>query len=170
MVRFPWVWRAGAWAATGLPPKSRVRRGLVRRNALSGWGAWVRGDLELCAVRFGPDFHYDPPVEWLLPGMPNVYRGHAGLHQWAADLREAWEFLDHTPLELADAGHAFAFLCRIRLRARTSGIELESRLGQVFWTRRGLIVRESDFGDWDEALRVLRTRQPPARSSSLPRT
>jgi hypothetical protein len=156
IVRFPWVWRAGARATSGLPPKSRVRRRLVRHHALSGWGAWVRGDLELCAVRFAPDYHYDPPVEWLLPGMPNVYRGHAGLRQWAADLHEAWEFLDHTPLELADVGNAFAFLCRIRLRARTSGIELESRLGQVFWTERGLIVRESDFGEWDEALRVLR--------------
>jgi ketosteroid isomerase-like protein len=170
IVRFPWVWRAGAWAGTALPPRSRVRRRLVRRNALSGWGAWVRGDLDACLVRFAPDYHYDPPVEWLLPGMPNVYRGHAGMRQWADDLQEAWEFLDHTPLELADAGNAFAFLCRIRLRARTSGIELESRLGQVFWTKRGLIVRESDFGDWDEALRVLGTGQPPARSSSLPRT
>ena len=47
-----------------------------------------------------------------------------------------------------------AFLCQIRLRARTSGIELDSRLGQVFWVERGLIVRESDFSDWDEALRA----------------
>ena len=48
-----------------------------------------------------------------------------------------------------------AFLCKIRLRARTSGIELDSRLGQVFWIERGLIVRERDFSDWDEALRAV---------------
>jgi ketosteroid isomerase-like protein len=126
---------------------------LVRHNALSGWGAWVRGDLELCAVRFAPDYHYDPPSEWLLPGMPTVYRGHAGMREWADDLHEAWEFVDHTPLEIADAGNVAAFLCRIRLRARTSGIELETRLGQVFWIDQGLIVRESDFGDWEAALR-----------------
>ena len=35
-----------------------------------------------------------------------------------------------------------------------SGIELDSRLGQVTWIERGLIVRERDFSDWDEALRV----------------
>jgi hypothetical protein len=114
----------------------------------------VRGDLDVCLVRFARDFHYDPPSEWLVAGMPSVYRGHAGLRQWAADLQEAWEFLDHTPLELIDAGDVFAFLCRIRLRARASGIELDTRVGQVFWHQRGLIVRESDFGDWDEALRV----------------
>jgi hypothetical protein len=56
---------------------------------------------------------------------------------------------------LVDAGDAIAFLCQIRLRARASGIELDSRLGEVFWIERGLIVRESDFGDWDEALRAL---------------
>ena len=155
MVRWPGAWRALSRAAQALPPRSRLRRALLRRNALSGWGAWVRGDLDLCLVRFAPDYHYDPPREWLVAGMPSTYRGHAGLRQWANDLREAWDFLDHTPLEVVDAGDAVAFLCRIRLRARTSGIELDSRLGQVFWAEKGLIVRESDFADWDEALGVI---------------
>jgi ketosteroid isomerase-like protein len=154
MVRLPGSWVALSRALLGLPPRSRLRRALLRRNALSGWGAWVRGDLDLCLVRFAPDYHYDPPREWLIAGMPTVYRGHAGLREWAADLREAWEFLDHTPLEVVDAGDVIAFLCQIRLRARTSGIELDSRLGQVFWIERGLIVRERDFSDWDEALHV----------------
>lgn len=155
MVRWPSAWRTLARAVQALPPRSRLRRALLVRNAVSGWGAWVRGDLDLCLVRFAPEFHYDPPRAWLVAGMPTVYRGHAGLRQWARDLREAWDFLDHTPLEVVDAGHMVAFLCRIRLRGRTSGIELESRLGQVFWTSRGLIVRESDYSDWDDALGVI---------------
>jgi hypothetical protein len=70
-------------------------------------------------------------------------------------LHEAWEFLEHTPLEIADAGNVVAFLCKIRLRARTSGVELDSSLGQVLWLQRGLVVRESDFGDWSTALRAV---------------
>jgi ketosteroid isomerase-like protein len=155
MVCWPGAWAALSRAVQALPPRSCLRRALLRRNALSGWGAWVRGDLELCLVRFAPDYHYDPPSEWLIAGMPTVYRGHTGLRQWAEDLREAWELLDHTPQELVDAGKVVAFLCKIRLRGRTSGIELESYLGQVFWIERGLIVRERDFGGWDEALRAL---------------
>ena len=155
MVRWPCAWAALALAVNRLPPRSRLRRALLRRNALSGWGAWVRGDLDLCLVRFSPDYHYDAPREWLIAGMPSVYRGHAGLREWFAELREAWEILDHTPLEVVDAGDVVAFLCKIRLRARTSGIELDSRLGQVFWVERGLIVREHDFSDWDEALHAI---------------
>jgi ketosteroid isomerase-like protein len=155
MVRWPRAWAALSRAVQVLPPRSRLRRALLRQGALSGWGAWVRGDLDLCVVRFAPDWHYDAPREWLIAGMPSVYRGHTGLREWFAELREAWEILDHTPLEVVDAGDVLAFLCKIRLRARTSGIELESRLGQVFWIERGLIVRERDFGDWDEALRVV---------------
>jgi ketosteroid isomerase-like protein len=155
MVRWPGAWAALSRALQALPPRSRLRRALLRQSALSGWGAWVRGDLDLCLVRFAPDYHYDAPPEWLVAGMPSVYRGHAGLREWSADLREAWEFLDHTPLEVVDAGDVIAFLCRIRLRAHASGIELDSRLGQVFWIERGLIVRERDFGDWAEALRVV---------------
>jgi ketosteroid isomerase-like protein len=165
MVRWPGAWAAFSRAVLALPPRSRLRRALLRRNALSGWGAWVRGDLDLCLVRFAPDYHYDAPQEWLIAGMPSIYRGHAGLREWAADLHEAWEFLDHTPLELVDAGGVLAFLCHIRLRARVSGIELDSRLGQVFWFERGLIVRERDFADWDEALRVVGIPTPAIGSS-----
>jgi hypothetical protein len=161
IVRWPGAWATLSRAVGGLPPRSRLRRALLQRNALSGWGAWVRGDLDLCLVRFAPDYRYDPPSEWLIPGMPSVYRGHAGLRKWAADLHEAWEFIDHTPLELVDAGEVIAFLCRIRLRARTSGIELDSRLGQLFWIERGLIVREQDFADWDDALRAIGVHPVP---------
>src|SRR5947208_1943786 len=57
---------------------------------MSGWGAWVRGDLDLCLVRSSPDYHYDAPREWLIAGVPSVYRGHARLREWFAELREAW--------------------------------------------------------------------------------
>jgi ketosteroid isomerase-like protein len=86
--------------------------------------------------------------------MRSVYRGHAGLREWTADMREAWEWTDNTPLEVVDGGDVFLFLNHVRLRARGSGVEFNSRFGFVIWVERGLIVRESDCSDLDEALRV----------------
>jgi ketosteroid isomerase-like protein len=168
MVRWPGVYIASARAVQALRPRSRLRRALLVRNAMSGWGAWVRGDLDLCVVRFSRDWHYEPPHEWLIMGMPSVYRGHDGLRQWFADLREAWEFVDHTPLEVVDAGDMAAFLCKVRLRARTTGIELDWRLGQVFWFENGLIMRERDFADWDAALRLVGVSAAHATESKQP--
>ena len=116
-------------------------------------------------MRFSPDLHYDAPQEWLIAGMPSVYRGHAGFREWFAELREGWEILDHTPLEVVDAGDVVAFLCKIRLRARASGIELDSRLGQVFWLEHGLIAREHDFAEWGDALRLIGVTETTASSS-----
>ena len=166
MVRWPPAYALLARTLQRLPPGSRLRRALLSRNALSGWGAWVRGDLDLCLVRFSPDWLYNPPKEWLIAGMPDEYHGHQGLRRWAADLHEAWEFVDHTPLEVVDAGDVVAFRCKVRLRARSTGIELDSELGQLFWFEHGLIVRERDFADWNEALRVAGIPAPHVGTTS----
>src|SRR5207245_2356930 len=63
MVLWPSAWAALSRALRLLPPRSRFRRALLRRNALSGWGAWVRGDLDLCLVRFAPNYHCEAPHE-----------------------------------------------------------------------------------------------------------
>ena len=74
---------------------------------------WPGGYVAMArAVSRLPPRSRDAPQEWLIAGMPSVYRGQAGLREWFAELREAWEILDHTSLELVDSGDVFAFLCR----------------------------------------------------------
>jgi hypothetical protein len=69
-----------------------------------------------------------------------------------ADQREVWERMDLIPQEIVDAGDVLVVLSRFHLRARESGIEFDTRVGSVFWLERGLIAREREFADWDEAL------------------
>jgi ketosteroid isomerase-like protein len=151
-VRWPRAYAAFARAAGRLPPRSRLRRALLRRNALSGWGAWLRQDFELMLLRFAPDHLYEPPREWIAAGMRSAYHGHAGLLEWTADMREAWDWLENMPVEVVDVGNPVVFINRIRLRARGSGVEFDYRAGLVIWVENGLIVRESDFLDSEEAL------------------
>jgi ketosteroid isomerase-like protein len=110
----------------------------------------------VCLVRFAPDYHYDAPPEWLIAGMPSVYRGHAGLREWAAELREAWEILDHTPLEVVDAGKGrppgtdalvrgrYYVVCTVRNGRIASGREYETRAEAMEAV--GLPGQETDAG------------------------
>jgi hypothetical protein len=60
----------------------------------------------------------------------------------------------HQPTEIVDAGDRFVILGHIHTHARGSGIELDSPVGQTLWIKRGLVVRNSPFVDWDAALRA----------------
>jgi ketosteroid isomerase-like protein len=154
-VRWPGVSRFLTQRVMRLPPRSRLRRSGLRRGALSGWGAWLRRDFDLMTIRFAPGYTYEPPAEWVAVGMRGAYRGHTGLREWAADMFEAWEWLENRPLEIIDGGGPVVFVNRIRLRARGSGVEFDYRAGLVIWMERGLIVRERDFLDAGEALRAV---------------
>ena len=106
-------------------------------------------------LRFSPACEYEPPREWVAVGMRDIYRGHAGLLEWTADMREAWEWLENRPLEVVDAGNPIVFVNRIRLRAKGSGVEFDYRSGLVIWLEHGLVARERDFLDAGEALRAV---------------
>jgi hypothetical protein len=86
--------------------------------------------------------------------MRSSYEGHAGVRERAADQHEVWQQIEIIPQELVDAGDVLVFLGGYRMRARGSGIEFDFPIGSVLWLERGLIVREHDFGSWEEALRV----------------
>jgi ketosteroid isomerase-like protein len=153
IVRWPGAFAALSRAASRLPPRSRLRRALLRRSVLSGWAAWARWDLDLMLVRYAPDYRFEPLHEIVAAGMRNSYHGHAGFREVAADWREAWERMDTFPEEIIDAGNLVVILGRLHVRARGSGIEFDTPVGQVVWVEQGLIVRDH-MNNWDEALRV----------------
>jgi ketosteroid isomerase-like protein len=152
--RWPGAWTTLARAGELLPPRSRLRRALVRRAVVSGWKALARGDLDLLMIRYAPDCHLEPPREWTAAGMRGSYKGHAGWREWAADWLDAWERMELTSLEIVDAGNPVVVLGEVHQRARESGVELDSPYGSVYWTERGLIVRECHFVDLDQTVRA----------------
>ena len=153
-VRWPTMYSALFGAVSRFPPRSRLRRALLRRAVVRGFGAWQRGDLDVLLLGYARDYHFEPPPEWLAVGMRSAYSGHTGLRDWAADMREAWELIDVTPLDLIDSGDVAVVLARTHLRARGSGVEFDTPVGFAYWWADGLIVRQRDFLDWDKALNV----------------
>jgi ketosteroid isomerase-like protein len=172
IVRWPRLYAALSRVGSRLPPQSRIRRAVLRRATLSAWGAWARGDIDLTLVRLAPDFHIELQPEWVAAGMRSSYEGYAGVRERAADQHEVWQRMEFIPQELVDAGDVIVVLGSYHVRARGSGIEFNSPIGSVFWLERGLIVREHDFGSWEEALRVAgvtaSTESAPSAVTSQP--
>jgi ketosteroid isomerase-like protein len=67
---------------------------------------------------------------------------------------DAWERMELTSLEILSAGNPVVVMGRLHQRACESGVELDSDYGSVYWTERGLIVRELHFTDRDETIRA----------------
>jgi hypothetical protein len=155
-VRWPRTYGAFGRALLLLPPRSRVRRALLRRALLSGWSALARGDLDLTLVRFALDCEFEVSPELVGMGMRSSYRGHAGVREAVAHLGEAFERMELMPFEILDAGDQIVFLSHLHIRGSGSGVELDVPFAEALWVERGLIVRDSTFFDRDAALRATR--------------
>jgi ketosteroid isomerase-like protein len=155
LVRWPWLYVRLARAFERMPPRSRIRRALLRRGVHSAWGAWSRGDLDLVLTRYAPDAVLDAVPNMIAAGMPPTYEGHEGIRRLAADWREAWEEMSVVPLEVLDFGDCVLTYARGRVQARGLDIEFEYDVYSVVWWERGLVVRHRDYTDREEALRAI---------------
>ena len=84
-LRWPSLYAPLSRAVLSLPRRSRLRRALVSRAMLSGYGAWARGDLELTLLRYAPGYELKPLHEFLAVGIRSSYKGRAGVREWAAE-------------------------------------------------------------------------------------
>jgi ketosteroid isomerase-like protein len=100
-----------------------------------------------------------PEVEWVpllavLEG--RVYRGHDGVREWLEELRHAWEVFEPIMEEFQDLGDGrYLVLGRWRVRARTSGVELQTQPASwLIQVRERKVARLQTFTNRQEALEV----------------
>jgi SnoaL-like domain len=153
-VRFPALLHAllGLWFR--LPPRSRLRQAGLARLGSRGAAAGNRRDFEVLVLFVDPDcvYHAEGTIDGLVPpDMQGVHHGHEGyVGIWKAGI-EAWPDMQLDPEEVIDFGERLLAIMRLRGHGGTTGIALDSPLFQVFTLRRGMIVRQEDFGDRDKA-------------------
>ncbi|MEK6250948.1 MAG: nuclear transport factor 2 family protein [Actinomycetota bacterium] len=110
----------------------------------------------------GPSLSFlDPEIElhigsrtsgFIAPDLLGVHRGHEGyLRVWEAIL-DAWDDLRLEHEEVIDFGGQLLAGGRFRGHGTFSGISLDEPLFSVFTLRRGLVIRQDDFVERDEAL------------------
>ena len=100
---------------------------------------------------------WDPEIEWDTRGGPvediaGVYRGIEGARKWCREWFDAWEALEFE-YEVVGAGERVVTLLDLRMRGRSSGIEVA--LGKHAWVitfRDGLMVHQKLYMSQSEAL------------------
>lgn len=76
------------------------------------------------------------------------YTGHDGIRRWMAEVDEQFDFWELDADEYRDVGdHGVLVLGKVRLRGRSSGVELEQPLAWVFRFEDGMIVESWFYPD-----------------------
>jgi ketosteroid isomerase-like protein len=98
----------------------------------------------------------DPDVEFVIPALDleaGEYRGHEAVRSYFRRWAGTWESWHFHPerLEALDDERVVVGLLQ-RARGKGSGVEIESRPGQVWTFRDGRVVRWENFASYEEAL------------------
>lgn len=128
---------------------------------------WSEGDLEGTLEFISPEVRWEP--SGLFPGASRDYRGHAGVRSFWDTFREPWEHIEMEAEEILELeGCRMLTTTRFRGVGRTSGVETQKQLFQIWTIDDGLIVRYQSFGTREEALAAAPASS--SRSPSAPRT
>jgi ketosteroid isomerase-like protein len=95
------------------------------------------------------DVELRPPVSSLAG---RAYRGHRGIDEWLADVKESFADARIEALELRDMGHSVLALTSFNVRGSGSRMELESELGVICRIQEGRIATWQGFFSHADAI------------------
>ena len=114
-----------------------------------------RRDFELILTFNDPhDYEYRPSRAFLPPDMDTVYHGADGYRRFWQLWLDAFENIRWDLEEILDLGDKVLVTARQSGRGSGSGVAVSESWFQLFTFRRGLVLRQEDFVDRDEALRA----------------
>ncbi len=163
LVRSPVLARLVTLVWSRLPPRSRLRRGLTARLVRQGTEAGNRRDFDVLFLGFDPEIEFqmavNPDFGFTAPDVVGLHRGQESYRRMLERLTETWEDLAFQPEEVIDYGDRVLCVGRLTGHASHTGIALDGPLFQVVTVRRGLVVRQQDFVDREDALEAAGLRE-----------
>lgn len=110
------------------------------------------GDLEAGKELMAADVELDTRVTSV---SGRVYRGHAGLDQWAAELDESFEDMQQTPERLIPLdSQRTIVVTRIQARGRGSGVDIDETIASIFTVKTGKVTRVESYRTLGEAAKA----------------
>ena len=134
-----------------LPPRSRLRRALLRHVVQVGFDAINRGDFESAFILFHPEGELVTPPTLVELGFDPVYRGRTARFEFQRRWTAEWGEMRFEPHELIDLGDRLLYLGRFHGSGLTSGAGFDSEWGLVHTVSAGRVVREQPFFDQQAA-------------------
>jgi SnoaL-like domain len=151
-VRLPALYRMFADAVSRLSPRSRLRRQILARNVALAYAAANRRDFDIVLIGIDKEIEYRPSPELTPPDMEPVFHGHDGyLRLWRHWL-DVFEDIHWDAEEMLDFGDRLLVSAHQRGSGAGSGVAVSKPVFQLYWLRRGIVVRFEDFLDRAEAL------------------
>jgi ketosteroid isomerase-like protein len=120
----------------------------IIRSVLDSWAA---GDVETIVAAMAEDCELFP-LRAQLEG--TSYRGHEGVRRFYEDLNADWENLRLPYDEVREVGDRVVVFARLVARGRTSGVDLDVPIGQLWDLRDGRVVGLRAFTEPEDALRA----------------
>ncbi|HEX5956436.1 MAG TPA: nuclear transport factor 2 family protein [Solirubrobacterales bacterium] len=151
-IRFPAVYRLLGGAFVRLPPRSRLRRLLITRRLWQAYAAANRRDFDSVLIGWDPESEYQPSADLIAPDQDAVFYGHDGYLQLWRYWLAAFEDIRWDPEEILYFGDRLVVTTQQRGRGSGSGVGVSKPVFQLFTLRRGLVIRQEDFADRDQAL------------------
>ena len=154
-VRFPALYRGFASWWSRLPTRSRLRRLILLRITAQATSAANRRDFDVLLTGFDPQIDFRVVGgAWgmVAPDVVGHHHGHAGYREVWRQVLEAFEDWTLEPEELIDLGHRLFGVTRMSGHGTVSGVPVSQRVFSVYTFRRGLVVKQEDFGNRGEAL------------------
>ena len=150
-VRWPGAFALLARAVNRLPPRSRLRRALLRRDVRAAVAAWNRKDLEAVVARVHPQIVYHPRAD---EPDPSPHVGRDAYERLVYGFVDSFSEVTFEVLELIDAGdHVIAStVLHAVLRGQGSASAgVRDTYVFVYKLRDGLIVEGWEYRTKQEA-------------------
>jgi len=145
-LRFPRATVGIARFIMGRPPRSLLRRVVLRRAIEIAYGATNRGDYEPPFALYDPDCECEFPPELASLGDSGA-RGREARIEFQRRWGEEWGELRFELEELVDLGAVLVVAGRVRATGRRSGMAVDSDWANVYTVDGGLAQREQAFFD-----------------------
>jgi ketosteroid isomerase-like protein len=119
---------------------------LVRR----GFEILDQGGVEALLSFIHPEFEVTTPAG--LAAEPDTYRGPEGVRRYFESFYEAMDRVEFAPQRFLAVGELTVVELILRARGRTTGIETEQHISQIWELRDGQAIRVRVFAAFEEAI------------------